>query len=53
MSGIIAQNSGRHTGLVKSASAAGVWNLIETFTSDGSDADPYDLIVFPEKSSHC
>ena len=38
MSGIIAQNSGRHTGLVKAASAAGVWNLIETFTSDGSDA---------------
>ena len=33
MSGIIAQNSGRHTGLVKAASAAGVWNLIETITA--------------------
>jgi hypothetical protein len=39
MSGIIADNSGRHTGLVKAASAGGVWNLIETLTSDGSDAD--------------
>ena len=39
MSGIIAQNSGRHTGLVKAASAGGVWNLIQTLTSDGSDAD--------------
>ena len=38
MSGIIAQNSGRHTGLVKAGSSAGVWNLIETLTSDGSDA---------------
>ena len=38
MSGIIAQNSGRHTGLVKAASAGGVWTLISTFTSDGSDA---------------
>ena len=34
MSGIIAQNAGRHTGLVKAASAAGVWNLIETITAD-------------------
>jgi len=40
MSGIIAQNSGRHTGLVKAASGGGgVWNLIETLTSDGSDSD--------------
>jgi hypothetical protein len=39
MSGIIAQNSGRHTGLVKASSAGGVWNLIETLTSDGSDSD--------------
>ena len=37
MSGIIAQNSGRHTGLVKTSSAAGVWNLIETLTAS-SDA---------------
>ena len=39
MSGIIAQNSGRHTGLVKAASGGGAWNLIETLPSDGSDAD--------------
>ena len=40
MSGIIAQNSGRHTGLVKASSGGGgVWNLIETLTSDGSDSD--------------
>ena len=37
MSGIIAQNLGRHTGLVKAVSAAGVWNLIETQTAS-SDA---------------
>ena len=37
MSGIIAQNSGRHTGLVKASSAGGVWNLIETLTAS-SDA---------------
>ena len=36
MSGIIAQNSGRHTGLVKAASAGGVWNLIETLTASAS-----------------
>ena len=36
MSGIIAQNAGRHTGLVKAASAAGVWNLIETLTASSS-----------------
>ena len=35
MSGIIAQNSGRHTGLVKASSAGGVWNLIETLTASG------------------
>ena len=36
MSGIIADNSGRHTGLVKAASAGGVWNLIETLTASSS-----------------
>ena len=39
MSGIIAQNSGRHTGLVKAGGAGGTWTLIKTLTSDGSDAD--------------
>ena len=40
MSGIIAQNVGRHTGLVKAADAGGgAWTLIQTLTSDGSDAD--------------
>ena len=39
MSGIIAQNTGRQTGLVKAVSAAGEWTLIQTLTSDGSDAD--------------
>ena len=37
MSGIIAQNSGRHTGLVKAGSSAGVWNLIKTLTASASD----------------
>ena len=36
MSGIIADNSGRHTGLVKAASAGGVWNLILTQTASAS-----------------
>jgi hypothetical protein len=61
MSGIIAQNSGRHTGLVKAASAGGVWNLIQTLTSDGSDADlsftsgidsTYDEYVFKYINIH-
>jgi len=37
MSGIIAQNSGRYTGLVKASSGGGgVWNLIETLTASSS-----------------
>jgi|TARA_Y100000296_G_scaffold83565_1_gene114679 hypothetical protein len=36
MSGIIAQNSGRHTGLVKASSAGGTWNLILTQTASSS-----------------
>ena len=61
MSGIIAQNSGRHTGLVKASSAGGTWNLIETLTSDGSDADlsftsgiddTYDEYVFKIINMH-
>ena len=36
MSGIIAQNSGRHTGLVKAGSSAGVWTLIKTLTASSS-----------------
>ena len=61
MSGIIADNSGRHTGLVKAASAGGVWNLIQTLTSDGSDAtltfdsnidSTYDEYVFKFISIH-
>ena len=36
MSGIIAQNSGRHTGLIKAASGGGSWNLILTQTASSS-----------------
>ena len=37
MSGIIADNSGRHTGLVKASSGGGgVWNLILTQTASSS-----------------
>jgi hypothetical protein len=41
MSGIIAQNVGRHGGLIKAPSGGGggAWTLIQTLTSDGSDAD--------------
>ena len=59
MSGIIAQNSGRHTGLVKASSGGdAVWNLIKTYTAsgdadlsfvegtDGIDFTAYDEFVF-------
>ncbi len=60
MSGIIAQNAGRYTGLVKSASAAGVWNLIETLTASSSATldftsgidDTYDEYVFKFHNIH-
>ena len=39
MTGIVAQNVGRTSGLIKAASGGGgVWTLIKTLTSDGSDA---------------
>ena len=38
MSGIIAQNSGRHTGLIKAASGAGVWTLINTITASSDSS---------------
>ena len=44
MSGIIAQNSGRHTGLVKAASGGGgVWNLILTQTASSSATISFTL----------
>ena len=54
MSGIIAQNSGRHTGLVKASSGGGTWNLILTQTASASATidftsdidDTYDEYVF-------
>ena len=42
MTGIIAQNVGRTSGLIKAASggtSTGAWTLIKTLTSDGSDSD--------------
>jgi len=39
MTGIVAQNVGRASGLIKAASGGGgIWTKISTFTSDGSDA---------------
>ncbi len=65
MSGIIAQNSGRHTGLVKASSGGGgVWNLIKTYTAssdstlsfvdgtDGVDFTAYDEYVFKFNNIH-
>ena len=56
MSGIIAENSGRNTGLLKAASGGGsaVWNLIETQTASNSSTvsftsnidSTYDEYVF-------
>ena len=41
MTGIISDNVGRTSGLIKAASGGGggVWTLIKTLTSDGSDSD--------------
>ena len=36
MSGIIAQNVGRNSGLIKATSAAGEWTLIQTQTASSS-----------------
>jgi len=60
MSGIIAQNSGRHTGLVKAAGGGGAWNLIQTLTASSdstltfdSDIDStYDEYVFKFINMH-
>jgi hypothetical protein len=62
MSGIIAQNAGRHGGLIKAPSGGGgAWTLIQTITSDGSDASisftsgidsTYDEYVFVFTSIH-
>jgi hypothetical protein len=61
MSGIIAQNSGRHTGLVKASSGGGgVWNLILTQTASSSATidftsgidSTYDEYVFKFISIH-
>ena len=67
MSGIIAQNSGRHTGLVKASSVTSsdaVWNLIKTYTAssdsdlsfvdgtDGVDFTAYDEFVFKFINMH-
>jgi len=38
MTGIVSQNVGRTSGLIKTVSAGGTWTLIKTLTSDGSDA---------------
>ena len=60
MSGIIAQNSGRHAGLIKAASAGGVWNLILTQTASSSATisftsgidSTYDEYVFKFHAIH-
>ena len=62
MSGIIAQNVGRHGGLIKAPSGGGgAWTLIQTLTSDGSDASlsftsgidsTYDEYVFVFNNIH-
>jgi len=62
MTGIVAQNVGRTSGLIKSAAGGGgVWTLISTFTSDGSDAtatfdsgidSTYPIYVFKFISIH-
>ena len=38
MSGIVAQNVGRPSGLIKAVGGGGAWTEIKTLTSDGSDA---------------
>ena len=63
MTGIVAQNVGRTSGLIKSAAGGGggAWTKISTFTSDGSDAtatfdsgidSTYPIYVFKFISIH-
>ena len=61
MSGIVAQNVGRQSGLVKPVTGGGEWTLIQTLTSDGSDAtisftsgldDTYDEYCFKYINIH-
>jgi len=62
MSGIIAQNVGRHTGLVKASSGGGdvVWNLIQTQTASASETisftsgldSTYDEYIFKFYNMH-
>jgi len=68
MSGIISQNVGRTSGLVKAVAAGGgTWTLIKTLTSGGSDSDlsfvdgsddvtldsTYPIYVFKWINIHC
>ncbi len=39
MSGIVAQNINRQSGLIKAPEGGGAWTFISKLTSDGSDAD--------------
>ena len=59
MSGIIAQNSGRHTGLVKAGAGGGVWTFISTLTASADltlsftgIGDAYDEYYFHFNSIH-
>ena len=42
MTGIIAQNVGRTSGLIKAASGGGVWTLIETITASSDSTIDFD-----------
>ena len=60
MTGIIAQNVGRTSGLIKAASGGGVWTLIETITAssdstiefDSGIDDTYPIYVFKYINMH-
>ena len=53
MSGIIAQNSGRHTGLVKAASAGGEWTLIQTQTASGDSTISFTSGIDSTYDEYC
>ena len=54
MSGIIAQNSGRHTGLVKASSGGGgAWTLIQTQTASGDSTISFTSGIDSTYDEYC
>lgn len=53
MSGIIANNVGRHTGLMKAPSGGGAWTLIQTQTASGDSSISFTSGLDSTYDSYC